>query len=265
VVLNTLADARLITTGENTAEVAHEALIREWPRLRDWLTQDREGLILHRHLTDSTHEWELLERDAGALYRGARLSQVREWTALHKEEINDLEREFLNVSQSHFERESAERESQRQRELESARKLLETETARAEEQTQSLDRMRIRNRIISIVGFVALLLAVLAGIFGLQSNQNAANAQSNAEQAVNAQATAQNESLIRATAQANAEQAAALSFSRELGVQSELNLEVDPERSILLALAGLVVIHTHAAVNALHKAVLASRVRMTLT
>ena len=263
--LTTLADARLITTGENMAEVAHEALIREWPRLRDWLTQDREGLILHRHLTDSTHEWELLGRDTGALYRGARLSQVREWAALHKEEINDLEREFLNASQSHFERESAERESQRQRELESARKLVETETARAEEQTQSLKRLRIRNRIISIVGVVALLLAVLAGIFGLQSNQNAANAQINAAQAVNAQATAQAESLIRATAQANAEQAAALSFSRELAVQSELNLEVDPERSILLALAGLDVVYTHEAENALHKAVQGSRVRMTLT
>ena len=70
---------------------------------------------------------------------------------------------------------------------------------------------------------------------------------------------------IRATAQANAEQAAALSFSRELGVQSELNLDVDPERSILLALAGLDVVYTHEAENALHKAVQTSRVRMTLT
>ena len=229
VALNTLADARLITTGENTAEVAHEALIREWPRLRDWLTQDREGLILHRHLTDATHEWELLERDAGALYRGAHLVQAREWTALHNEEINDLEREFLNASQSHVEREFAERESQRQRELESARKLVETEKARAEEQTQSVDRLRIRNRVISVVGVVALLLAVLAAIFGLQSNQSAAQ-----------------------------------SFSRELAVQSELNLNVDTQRSLLLALAGLDKAYTHEAENALHKAVQASRELMTI-
>jgi WD40 repeat protein/class 3 adenylate cyclase len=265
VALNTLADARLITTGEDTAEVAHEALIREWPRLRDWLTQDREGLILHRHLTEATHEWELLERDPGALYRGARLVQAREWASLHKEEVNDLEREFLNASQSRVEGESAEREAQRQRELESARKLVETEKERAEEQTQSADRLRIRNRVISIVGVVALLLAVLASVFGLQSNQNAMSAQVNAAQAINAKATAQTESLIRATAQADAEQAAALSFARELAVQSELNLEVDPERSILLALAGLDVVYTHEAENALHKAVQSSRVRMTLT
>ena len=43
-VLNTLAEARLITLNEDSAEVAHEALIREWQRLHEWLTQDREGL-----------------------------------------------------------------------------------------------------------------------------------------------------------------------------------------------------------------------------
>jgi hypothetical protein len=52
-VLNTLAEARLITLNEDSAEVAHEALIREWHRLHEWLTQDREGLLLHRHLTES--------------------------------------------------------------------------------------------------------------------------------------------------------------------------------------------------------------------
>ncbi|MEP6896606.1 MAG: WD40 repeat domain-containing protein, partial [Chloroflexota bacterium] len=264
-VLNLLAEARLVTLGEDTVEVAHEALIREWPTLREWLTQDRNGLLLHRQLTDAAHEWELLERDAGSVYRGARLAQAREWATLNPNTLNAGERAFLDASNELEQREQAEHEVRQRRELESARKLGETEKARAEEQTQSADRLRIRNRIISIVGVVALLLAVLAGIFGLQSNQNAMSAQVNAAQAINAKATAQTESLIRATAQANAEQAAALSFSRELGVQSELNLEVDPERSILLALAGLDVVYTHEAENALHKAVQSSRVRMTLT
>ncbi len=57
-VLDTLAEARLITLNEDTAEVAHEALIREWQRLHEWLSQDREGLLLHRHLTDAALEWE---------------------------------------------------------------------------------------------------------------------------------------------------------------------------------------------------------------
>ena len=71
-VLNTLAEARLITLNEDSAEVAHEALIREWQRLHEWLTQDREGLLLHRHLTESAHEWEARGHDPAELYRGAR-------------------------------------------------------------------------------------------------------------------------------------------------------------------------------------------------
>ncbi len=51
--------------GEETAEVAHEALIREWPTFRDWLNEDREGLQLHRRLTEAAHEWEFLEHDEG--------------------------------------------------------------------------------------------------------------------------------------------------------------------------------------------------------
>ncbi|MBI5082312.1 MAG: hypothetical protein HZB17_13585 [Chloroflexi bacterium] len=39
-ILKILADARLITTSERTVEVAHEALIREWPKLREWLGQN---------------------------------------------------------------------------------------------------------------------------------------------------------------------------------------------------------------------------------
>src|SRR5205823_6144005 len=40
--LNVLADARLVIVAEGTAEVAHEALLREWPRLRTWLEDDAE-------------------------------------------------------------------------------------------------------------------------------------------------------------------------------------------------------------------------------
>ena len=57
-VLKTLIDARLVTTAQDSAEVAHEALIREWGTLRKWLDEDRESLRLHRHLTESAQEWE---------------------------------------------------------------------------------------------------------------------------------------------------------------------------------------------------------------
>ncbi len=119
-VLNTLADARLITLNEDSAEVAHEALIREWQRLHEWLTEDREGLRVHRHLTDAAREWAVLGGDAGALYRGARLAQAQEWAAANEGRLNDAERTFLAASLQQEQHEVLEREAQRRRELEAA-------------------------------------------------------------------------------------------------------------------------------------------------
>ena len=50
VLLDVLSAGRLVTLGEGMAEVAHEALLREWPRLRDWLEEDAEGRRLHRQI-----------------------------------------------------------------------------------------------------------------------------------------------------------------------------------------------------------------------
>ena len=171
-VLNKLAEARLITLGENTIEVAHEALIREWPTLREWLNQDREGLRLHRHLTEAAYEWELLGRDPGALYRGAHLAQARAWAELHPNSLNAGEGTFLNASIDQEQCEEQEREEARQRELAAAKELAET-------QRQSASRLRTRNRVITSVGTVALILALLAGMFGVRSNQNEVRAEAN--------------------------------------------------------------------------------------
>lgn len=70
IVLEQLLAARLLTAGTTTVELAHEALISSWPRLRGWIEEDRERLRLHRRLTDAARTWEELGRDPGALYRG---------------------------------------------------------------------------------------------------------------------------------------------------------------------------------------------------
>ncbi len=107
-VITRLADARLLTTGADSVEVAHEALIREWPRLREWLDDDREGLRLMRHLTESAHSWERLGRDEGELYRGARLTAALEWVERAHPDLNPLEREFLDASRELHQREERE-------------------------------------------------------------------------------------------------------------------------------------------------------------
>lgn len=95
--LDNLLQARLVTVDEGTVQFAHEALIREWPRLRGWLNEDRESLRAHRHLTRSTQAWEAMGRDPGELYRGARLAAALDW-ADGRVDLTADERAFLEAS-----------------------------------------------------------------------------------------------------------------------------------------------------------------------
>jgi WD40 repeat protein len=97
-ILDRLARARLVILAMDTVEIAHEALISAWPRLQQWLTQDREGLRLHRQLTESAQDWDRHGRNNAVLYQGIRLAAAREWTERHKTELNPLERQFLDAS-----------------------------------------------------------------------------------------------------------------------------------------------------------------------
>ena len=105
-VLATLADNRLVTVGEGSVEVAHEALLREWPRLRDWIAEDAEGRRLRRHITEAATEWHTAGRDQGELYRGARLAAALDWTADHALDLNEVEREFVAASRDASEKEN---------------------------------------------------------------------------------------------------------------------------------------------------------------
>jgi WD40 repeat protein/energy-coupling factor transporter ATP-binding protein EcfA2 len=237
-VVKALADARLVTTSEDAVQVAHEALIRNWPRLRNWLEENREGFRLHRNLTEAAAEWLGMQREEGLLYRGARLAQAREWAVSHREDLNLQELEFLEASIGLSERETAEREAQRQRELEAAQKLAETESRAAAN-------LRRRAMYLRAALGVAAILAVAALVFASRANQNALEASRNALEASRNQSTA--------------EQQAHLASSRELAAAAVNNLETDSQLSILLALEALKQADTSEAENALHQGILAAR------
>src|ERR1700733_15042788 len=95
--LERLAEARLVTLDEGTAEVAHEVLIREWPTLRGWLEEDREGIRLHRQLGTAARIWEAGRQDTSDLYRGARLAAAADWAQHNEAELNATERRFLDA------------------------------------------------------------------------------------------------------------------------------------------------------------------------
>ncbi|WP_305783642.1 nSTAND1 domain-containing NTPase [Symbioplanes lichenis] len=94
-VLAELARARVIVLGAGTAELAHEGLIRAWPRLAAWLHTGRAELRLHRRLTEAAEIWRSYGRDSGALYRGAPLA---DWDGRGLRQLNTQEREFLTAS-----------------------------------------------------------------------------------------------------------------------------------------------------------------------
>jgi len=110
-IVATLADSRLVTVGEGFVEVAHEALLREWPRLREWIDEDAEGRRLRGHITRAAAEWDASGRDPGELYRGARLAAALDWRADHAVDLNDVERLFVTASRDASEQEA--RESRR--------------------------------------------------------------------------------------------------------------------------------------------------------
>ena len=147
-VLATLADSRLVTVSEGNVEVAHEALMREWPRLREWIEEDTEGRRLRRHITQAATEWDAAGRDQGELYRGARLAAALDWTADHALDVNELEREFVTES-----REASEKDTKRVR--------------------------RTNRRLRALLAGVAVLLvaAVAGGIFAAIQRREARDAE----------------------------------------------------------------------------------------
>ena len=145
-------DDRLLTAGESTVEVAHEALLREWPRLRDWLDEDAEGRRLRLQLTQAAAQWNGAGRDPAELFRGPRLSATLDWTATHGRELNDLEREFVAASRA-----MSEQEARRQR--------------------------RINRRLRGLLAAAAVLLvaAAVAGVVALVQRSHARRSATTAE------------------------------------------------------------------------------------
>ncbi|WP_438453095.1 nSTAND1 domain-containing NTPase [Streptomyces asiaticus] len=110
-VLERLVKARLVILDGNTVHLAHEALIAAWPRLKEWIDEDRQQLALHRRLSQDARAWDDLGRDASALYRGVRLVTAEDAFATRPAgELTRLEQAFLAESRA---RRDAERRRRR--------------------------------------------------------------------------------------------------------------------------------------------------------
>ncbi len=103
-VVEVLADRRLLTLSEGSVEVAHEALLREWPRLRSWIDEDRQRIRIHRSLHAAAADWVAHDRNDDWLYRGSHLLEAREWEEQGALGLTSDEREFLAASDAYARR-----------------------------------------------------------------------------------------------------------------------------------------------------------------
>jgi WD40 repeat protein/serine/threonine protein kinase len=206
-VLQKLVNARLITVGhdsnagEEMIDVAHEALIRGWTRLRNWIDEDRAALLTHRQLAQAAEAWQQNNHDESFLYRGARLAQATEWAEIYADELSELEQKFLNASQSAAQLLEQEKEAARRRELAQAQALADAEHQRAEIQARASNRLRWL-----VVGLALIFLAAVgAAILARRQEQKA-------------------------------EQQAGLALSRQLAAQAIFLTDKQPDLALLLSL-----------------------------
>jgi len=121
-VLEAFSKSRLLTfdndpiTRSPTVEVAHEALLREWTRLREWLDESRADVRLQRQLADAASEWQNADRDESFLLTGARLAQLDVWSQTTEVALTQHEGDYLRASLDLRMKEEAAQAEQRARE-----------------------------------------------------------------------------------------------------------------------------------------------------
>ena len=97
--LEVLAGARLVTLDAHWVQLAHEAVLRAWPRLRTLIDEHREALLLRQRVEEDASVWAGQRRDASLLYRGARLETARGWAwTADLDGPSQLARAFLATS-----------------------------------------------------------------------------------------------------------------------------------------------------------------------
>ncbi len=190
--------ARLLVADRDPASrepvigIAHEALLSHWPRLGDWLEQDRRWIGQLQHLASAARGWDDSGRPDGELYRGSRLEAAIEALPERHAELTDVELAFVEAGR-------AARDATLLREQRSAR--------------------RLRRLLAAVAG--ALVLTLIAGAVAVvqrgRSRESARAAQAAETQAVVAadEARAAEERALTAADEARAAEERALTAADE--------------------------------------------------
>ena len=100
-VLDVYTRCRMLTQAKDTVEITHEALLRAWPRLRQWIDEDRAGNLIRQEIEQAAAGWNRNRRDKGRLHRGSRLEIARRWAASPNHGLSPVGSAFLDASVRH--------------------------------------------------------------------------------------------------------------------------------------------------------------------
>jgi WD40 repeat protein/serine/threonine protein kinase len=151
-------------THSPTVEVAHEAILREWERLRLWLEESRNEIVLQRQLNHAAQEWNDSARDTSFLLRGARLGQFETWVASTQLALTQQEREFVQSSIANRVTEQTVEQERQAREI------------RLEQRSRNFLRSLVVVLLLATIG--AFILSAFAINQSNTANRNAAVSQS---------------------------------------------------------------------------------------
>lgn len=160
-IINRFVSARLLVSATDnggiiTIEIGHEALIREWNRLSDWILQSANDIRFQNKLALDVNDWLENKTPDDRLYRGTQLAEVEAWHQRNTPTRDELR--FINASIAFKQRQEKERE---------------------DDQRRRLRRARIALVFMTFLGIIAFGFAVL-------SFQFSQSAQTNEVKAVNA-------------------------------------------------------------------------------
>lgn len=95
-----LVSSRLASSGEDTIEVSHEALIRQWGRLKKWVDGERTFIAWQQDLCETLRQYEKSKHSSDLLLRGRSLTDALDWLQKKPEYFSLREEHFIKASQN---------------------------------------------------------------------------------------------------------------------------------------------------------------------
>lgn len=250
-VLDRLIAARLLrltpgaTRDDDTVEVAHEALVRNWPTLVDWLEEERTAIAMRRRLEERAREWVRLGREKAGLFDEVQLAEAERW--LRSAEAADLGYDqalgdLVAASRDAVRAERAAQDAIRQRELEQMQALAQEQQRRADAERARAEAQGRSTHLLRLLAVALALVAVLAVVAAFLAVQTANNARQQSAAIALKASTSEADLRLRQTAESVAKAAEATAVAAQAAeqrkaeeAQSNANVAVAAQQTAVAA------------------------------